>query len=114
MASNKTNEPAPEVFQFLLDLFPGIGPKRAKEVARVFRTVPDLLQATPRQLRNLPEIGVWAAQVLHEHLQKHQQIGFRATKTQAELDEPKPQVAPDVGWLAEGPKVQAPDTSGDA
>ncbi|MFA5861025.1 MAG: SNF2-related protein [Candidatus Thermoplasmatota archaeon] len=105
-------QPAPEVYQFLLDLFPGIGPKRAKEVARVFRTVPDLLQATPRQLRNLPEIGVWAAQVLHEHLQKHQQIGFRAIKTQEERDEPKVNVAADVGWLSEGPKV-AVDASGD-
>jgi superfamily II DNA or RNA helicase len=106
-------QPAPEVYQFLLDLFPGIGPKRAKEVARVFRTVPDLLQATPRQLRNLPEIGVWAAQVLHEHLQKHQQIGFRAVRPKDDDAEPAPQSKPDVAWLQEGPKVEI-DATGDA
>lgn len=111
--SQKLNpqEPAPEVYKFLLDLFPGIGPKRAREVARVFRTVPDLLQATPRQLRNLPEIGVWAAQVLHEHLQKHQQIGFQAAPRKPD-DEPAPQVAPDVEWMREAPRTEA-DTSGD-
>ncbi|HWH08200.1 MAG TPA: SNF2-related protein [Candidatus Thermoplasmatota archaeon] len=108
-------EPAPEVYQFLLDLFPGIGPKRAREVARVFRTVPDLLQATPRQLRNLPEIGVWAAQVLHEHLQKHQQIGFRAARPrEEESDEPKPQVAPDMEWVRDAPKTHEVDASGDS
>jgi len=102
------SEPAPEVYQFLLDLFPGIGPKRAREVARVFRTVPDLLQATPRQLRNLPEIGVWAAQVLHEHLQAHQQIGISGVpKRQVNIDdEPRAQVAPDRAWIQEGPKVE--------
>lgn len=94
------SEPAPEVYQFLLDLFPGIGPKRAREVARVFRTVPDLLQATPRQLRNLPEIGVWAAQVLHEHLQKHQQIGFRSEPRNPD-EEPAPAVKPDLEWLSD-------------
>lgn len=104
--STKLNpqEPAPEVYKFLLDLFPGIGPKRAREVARVFRTVPDLLQATPRQLRNLPEIGVWAAQVLHEHLQAHQKIGAGGGRAQprrqtAMDDVPVPQVAPDVEWI---------------
>ena len=108
-------EPAPEVYQFLLDLFPGIGPKRAREVARVFRTVPDLLQATPRQLRNLPEIGVWAAQVLHEHLQKHQQIGFRAARPKEEEgDEPKPQVAPDIEWVRAAPKTHEVDASADS
>jgi intein/homing endonuclease len=109
-------EPAPEVYQFLLDLFPGIGPKRAREVARVFRTVPDLLQATPRQLRNLPEIGVWAAQVLHEHLQAHQKIGISGAPKRAvgEVDdEPRPQVAADVGWIQEGPRVHVVDTSAD-
>lgn len=108
------SEPAPEVYQFLLDLFPGIGPKRAREVARVFRTVPDLLQATPRQLRNLPEIGVWAAQVLHEHLQKHQQIGFRApAPPRRDDEEPAIQVKPDMEWLAEAPRIIFPDTNAD-
>lgn len=101
-------EPAPEVYKFLLDLFPGIGPKRAREVARVFRTVPDLLQATPRQLRNLPEIGVWAAQVLHEHLQAHQKIGIGGGSSPrrgtAMDDAPIPQVAPDVEWMRELPQ----------
>jgi len=116
LAADKTKEPAPEVFQFLLDLFPGIGPKRAKEVARVFRTVPDLLQATPRQLRNLPEIGVWAATVLHEHLQSHQQIGLSGAPKKpvgAEEDEPRVHVAPDTEWITEGPRVHEVDTSGD-
>jgi len=110
------SEPAPEVYQFLLDLFPGIGPKRAREVARVFRTVPDLLQATPRQLRNLPEIGVWAAQVLHEHLQKHQQIGFRSPQgPKRDVDEePKPATQPDRAWLAEVSEGEFVDTSGDS
>ncbi|HEX2021585.1 MAG TPA: helix-hairpin-helix domain-containing protein, partial [Candidatus Thermoplasmatota archaeon] len=111
-------EPAPEVYKFLLDLFPGIGPKRAREVARVFRTVPDLLQATPRQLRNLPEIGVWAAQVLHEHLEHYQQVGLSPTpaaRRQAAEDdvEPAPQVAPDVEWVRDGPRVEAIDAAGD-
>ena len=110
------SEPAPEVYQFLLDLFPGIGPKRAREVARVFRTVPDLLQATPRQLRNLPEIGVWAAQVLHEHLQKHQQIGFRSPQgpKRDPDEEPRPAIAPDRSWLAEVNEGEFVDTSGDS
>lgn len=108
-------EPAPEVYQFLLDLFPGIGPKRAREVARVFRTVPDLLQATQRQLRNLPEIGVWAAQVLHEHLQKHQQIGFQGPRAKKDdSDEPKVIITPDREWLSEVAEGEFVDTSGDS
>lgn len=68
-------EPDPEVYRFLVDLFPGIGPRRAREVARVFRSVPDLLGATERQLRELPEIGEWAASALRERLVAYTRLG---------------------------------------
>jgi superfamily II DNA or RNA helicase len=64
-----------EVFKFLHDLFPGIGPKRAKAVARVFRTIPDLLGATPAQLRKLPDIGVGMADLLASQLEAYQRLG---------------------------------------
>ena len=92
----------------------------AAPLAAPRRPARDLQRLEPLRsgpLRNLPEIGVWAAQVLHEHLQKHQQIGFRATKTKEERDneEPQPVVAPDVEWMrAEGAaSVQEPEVSDD-
>ncbi len=115
-ASINSREPAPEVYKFLLDLFPGIGPRRAREVARVFRTVPDLLQATPRQFRNLPEIGVWAAQVLHEHLARHQRVGAAARAPVASPTErpPPSTVRPDLEWIGDLQGVLDPNPEASA
>ncbi|MHB8585432.1 MAG: SNF2-related protein [Thermoplasmatota archaeon] len=90
-----------EVFKFLHDLFPGIGPKRAKAVARVFRTIPDLLGATPAQLRKLPDIGVGMADLLAGQLERYQRLGG-ATPPPPTSETAAPRVvvtAENVDWL---------------
>ncbi|HVL48485.1 MAG TPA: SNF2-related protein [Candidatus Thermoplasmatota archaeon] len=101
VAATRSIAPDPAVEKFLTDLFPGIGPKRAREVARVFRNVPDLLAATERQLRDLPEIGPWAASALRERLDRYSRLSdAKAPAPKRDDDERKaPAVAVDMTFI---------------